>query len=94
MCGIFGVLSRTEGQENALTVNIFKDLMLKSESRGKDASGLAVFKDDEVLVFKSRSRGRKLLKSPLVTEELARLTMKRHSTQELYIKVPHLHDTL
>jgi len=81
MCGIFGVISPTESRDSVLSVNIFKELMLKSESRGKDASGLALFKDDEILIFKSRSRGRKLLKSPLVTEELARLPRKRHSSQ-------------
>jgi glutamine---fructose-6-phosphate transaminase (isomerizing) len=61
MCGIFGI---TVGNESNLTVNVIdntlRDLFIYSESRGKEASGVA---------FKNKS-GTKILKSGLSASQL------------------------
>lgn len=52
MCGIFGLI----GNKQKLSFRVFKsmadDLFRLSESRGKDASGLAVISTDQISVFK------------------------------------------
>jgi predicted glutamine amidotransferase len=54
MCGIFGItLSDKTGLSGSQIRRITRDLMLFSESRGKEASGLAVCTDERIFVFRS-----------------------------------------
>ncbi len=62
MCGIFGI---TIGNQTHLTRNLLKkiivQLFLLTESRGKEASGLALLADEEIRVVKHRVCARRLL---------------------------------
>ncbi len=70
MCGIFGlVVDPASGLTVGQLSKAIRALVLSSESRGKDASGVLAVTDDELLIAKMPERGRRLLK----TEEFARV---------------------
>jgi asparagine synthetase B (glutamine-hydrolysing) len=53
MCGIFGILvDRTADFNSVILKNIINQLFILSESRGKEASGIAVFSDGRTNVIK------------------------------------------
>lgn len=60
MCGIFGFASRR--QDSGFS-RIAKELMLLSESRGKEASGFAAVKGDKIIVHKTPHPASALVKS-------------------------------
>lgn len=64
MCGIFGI---TLNAKNRLTNTKIKamisELFLLSESRGKEASGIAIKSDDSIVVLKEPTSASKLLKT-------------------------------
>lgn len=64
MCGIFGIAATAES--NVLTGHVpamLRQLYLLSETRGKDASGLALADTDRIAVLKNAVRARKLTAS-------------------------------
>lgn len=65
MCGIFGVLSNQAqtAPELARLFLAFERMMLVSESRGKDSSGILISMDESTFVFRSEFRGSQLLRS-------------------------------
>lgn len=64
MCGIFGLVTNQESQfERAQLRALLDGLFRLSESRGKDASGLATVGPDAITVLKRPVRARKLIRS-------------------------------
>lgn len=64
MCGIFGfTINKNSDLEYEQIKDIFKDLFMLSESRGKEASGFAVVDQSEILVHKTPFPASKLVKS-------------------------------
>ena len=64
MCGIFGIISNTDNQQiNSNFSKIIKSLFLYSESRGKEASGFASLKNDNIYVYKTPFPASDLIKS-------------------------------
>lgn len=62
MCGIFGILPQK--LENKGTASkILTDLLKLSESRGHDASGIAVYSDQEIKVYKRSLPAKKLIQT-------------------------------
>lgn len=54
MCGIFGLSLNEKSDFSPKQIeSVIKDLFLLSESRGKEAAGLAVLREDKIEVFKS-----------------------------------------
>lgn len=60
MCGIFGVIAK----QDSFNTEIVSDLFLLSQSRGKDASGIAIVNGDKILVFKKATAAEKLVQLP------------------------------
>lgn len=52
MCGIWGISDMGAGIDRKLLLKIIKKLMILSETRGKDASGIAVMHDGELNVLR------------------------------------------
>lgn len=64
MCGIFGLLTDKYSDYSDETIKKVVDtLFILSESRGKEASGLAIKKDNIIFVFKQAIPASKLIKS-------------------------------
>ena len=65
MCGIFGFVKQNKEQNFTFTEfsNILTNLFLLSESRGKEAAGLAVMTNDTIHVYKDSLSACKMLKS-------------------------------
>ena len=61
MCGIFGIISNKSDNFNRL--KIAKQLFLLSESRGKEASGFAFIKENDIIVHKSPLSASQLIKT-------------------------------
>lgn len=64
MCGILGIVSSPKcflGQKQILAVS--KKLFILSESRGKEASGFAAMRNDEVVVYKTAFPANQMVKS-------------------------------
>lgn len=62
MCGIFGIVGRRKWERNKYQF-LVKNLFQLSESRGKEAAGLAVLTDDMIDILKSPVSASRLLKS-------------------------------
>ena len=63
MCGIFGVtIGESSFRARALPI-LLKDLFLLSESRGKEASGVAVCSDEQIHVLKSAVAASSMIRS-------------------------------
>jgi len=76
MCGIFGVLTK---KENSLVpekevADKLQSLLLLSESRGHDSSGIAVLDEKKISVFKKDLPANKLVKTPEFKELTADLS--------------------
>ncbi len=64
MCGIFGIAVTKKAQVNKRLLKRYADLLfVLSESRGKEASGIAFHQGDRVLVYKLPVRATKLIKT-------------------------------
>jgi len=63
MCGIFGIVSTVPVDVATNTPERFRNMMVRSERRGKDASGILLVKEDSLYLEKSNMRGKKLAKS-------------------------------
>ncbi len=74
MCGIFGLnfIDNTPGKFEQLSY-LTDNLFLLSESRGKEASGFAFGKDNEIEVYKTPERASKLIKQPVYKNSLEHL---------------------
>jgi glutamine---fructose-6-phosphate transaminase (isomerizing) len=66
MCGIFGAVisERSELRRSPELERSVERLFLLSESRGKEAAGLAVTRDDALVVYKAAVPARDMLRSP------------------------------
>lgn len=63
MCGIFGVVATPQSTLSTKELKrISRDLFLLSESRGREAAGIAVVKQKEISVFKSPRPASQLIK--------------------------------
>lgn len=62
MCGIFGFITDNPSKEN---YKLFRRCMILSESRGKDATGLAISEGDKVFVHKIDKEASKYVKEHL-----------------------------
>lgn len=62
MCGIWGISDNNSGIERALLYKIMKEMMLLSETRGKDASGVAVMQSNRLNIIRKAKSSKELLK--------------------------------
>ena len=89
MCGIFGVMASSSGglpveRLQALTRTLF----LKSQTRGKDASGVVGVLDADILVHKEARMAAHLLKSPGFSEVLTAASA-RYSGGGMFVIAGH-----
>jgi glutamine---fructose-6-phosphate transaminase (isomerizing) len=64
MCGIFGlVISTKESVSDDFILRVIRELFIQSESRGKEASGIAVSAGPTTHVLKMPARGSRLIRS-------------------------------
>lgn len=61
MCGIWGISDKGSDISRQTLVDIIKSLMVLSEVRGKDASGLAVMQEERLCVLRKAKSSRELL---------------------------------
>lgn len=61
MCGIWGIADRGSGIDREILFAIAKRLMILSETRGKDASGLAVMQERKLAVLRKAKAAHALL---------------------------------
>ncbi|MDD3002709.1 MAG: hypothetical protein PHD49_03680 [Candidatus Shapirobacteria bacterium] len=73
MCGIFGIIKKNDSIESKQLDSITRLLFKLSESRGKDASGLAVVFDKNIKIIKSPIKASNLIK----TEEYKKLFLDK-----------------
>ncbi|HRN85875.1 MAG TPA: hypothetical protein PKU78_01060 [Candidatus Dojkabacteria bacterium] len=71
MCGIFGLITTKNTFNKAEAKSIVNDLLLLSQSRGKDSSGIAFVRGDEILVYKEPLSASKFIKSKIYNELLS-----------------------
>lgn len=70
MCGIFGIVSRSESGISIDSIKRFEKMMIRSERRGKDASGILVIDKHSINLQKSDKRGKKLVKSSQILKSI------------------------
>ena len=64
MCGIFGFFVKDDSMLNSLKLKKCMDFLFKtSESRGKEASGIAIYRNDNVKVYKDALRGAEIVRN-------------------------------
>ncbi len=68
MCGIFGVIPLKKNISPKKLLATFTKLMLLSESRGKEASGLAWHTGTSIIIYKEPLRGSQLVKTKAYRE--------------------------
>lgn len=66
MCGIFGLIQK----EDKGSGKIFRDLLLLSESRGKEASGFAILNENKIKILKTPFPASDLVKGKLFSREI------------------------
>lgn len=77
MCGIFGLVTRQDSNVPSASIkSIISHLFLLSESRGKEASGLAVSDTKSIKVLRQPIRASQLLKTKECQQLLARYSNK------------------
>jgi glutamine---fructose-6-phosphate transaminase (isomerizing) len=87
MCGIFGISTSRHAKLEAKTIKqVFDQLVVLSESRGKEASGIAVEKGQRIEVFKSQLTGKKLLHDKTYQKLL---NPEKFLTEEAYTVIGH-----
>ena len=62
MCGIWGISDTGSNIERQLLLKMVKKLMILSETRGKDASGIAVMQGEKLNIIKKAMSSHELLK--------------------------------
>lgn len=72
MCGIFGLVTTKKDLEEQKVKSLVDDLLLLSESRGKDSSGIAFVKGSEIIVYKESLSAHKFIKQKRYQEMLTR----------------------
>jgi glucosamine--fructose-6-phosphate aminotransferase (isomerizing) len=75
MCGIFGLISTDQFSSLPQFRDILVDLYTLSESRGHDASGIAVANDSEITVLKGSVRGKSFVSSSEFHEVLEKANL-------------------
>ena len=77
MCGIFGLIQK----ENSKGVeNIFRNLFLLSESRGKEAAGFALKTSEDLRIFKTPSPASYLVRSKVFKDEIKRFKENQNTS--------------
>ncbi|MBV5338217.1 MAG: hypothetical protein J0665_01475 [Deltaproteobacteria bacterium] len=72
MCGIFGLIASAQSKVPTGTLNrLVRKLFEQSETRGKDASGVLVIDEDEIVIYKQARRASHMLKTLHFAEVLA-----------------------
>ena len=61
MCGIWGIVNKKGTVSEKITEAIIKDLMLLSETRGKEATGITILNSDRMAVMKKSVAANELL---------------------------------
>lgn len=72
MCGIFGIVSNNELKPSEIRT-IIKDLFVLSESRGREASGIAIRDNERIRVLKQPVTASKFIKSKEYDQLLTKL---------------------
>lgn len=83
MCGIFGIVNKNKSIK---IQNLFRDLFLLSESRGKEAAGFAIKLPTSFRVFKTPFPASDLVKSNIYLNEIVNLAL---SEPENFIGIGH-----
>ena len=63
MCGIWGIVCKADSIRKTAIKSIIEDLSILSESRGKEASGIAGLKDGKIVSLKKAEQASKLIKT-------------------------------
>lgn len=72
MCGILGVIRTKESQvSESYAKDCFRQILLASQERGKDSSGVCVVNDREMIVYKDKISAAHLLKKPQISALMA-----------------------
>lgn len=86
MCGIFGLVTTKESFERRKVKALVDDLLMLSESRGKDSSGIAFVKNKEIVVYKDSLPAHKFIKTPeyikLLSSEVSQYALIGHARME------------
>ena len=83
MCGIFGIVNTKEGISAGAVPSVLTSLFKLSETRGKEASGLAVRTGQTIKVLKSPNSARELVRSQPYQDILSEL--KNSAAQDAVI---------
>jgi len=87
MCGIFGIVAkRTVFSSLRELYTISDNLFILSESRGKEASGIAVKVNNNIKVYKSSDKASQLLRSKIYSDILKEVY---HSNDETLVIMGH-----
>lgn len=70
MCGIFGLVSSKNAFKKAEATSLVNDLLLLSQSRGKDSSGIAFVRGNEIAVYKEPLSASKFIKTSIYKDLL------------------------
>lgn len=79
MCGIWGIVSKKKTMPTEVICSMVKDLMLFSESRGKEAAGLAVLNKNHMSVMKRSMAANKLMSTKEYKDFMHRNIIKGES---------------
>ena len=72
MCGLFGLVVNDPGSvRNMQLAPLVKELFVRSETRGKESSGIAIANQSTIQVLKRDVRGRQFARSPALRRMLA-----------------------
>lgn len=87
MCGIIGLITKDETTLSHDKIKlIIDDLLLVSQSRGKDSSGIAFLTDNEILVYKEPKPAKEFIKTKIYKEildtELKKYAIIGHARME------------
>lgn len=82
MCGIFGLVQNKAGNKST---KIFRHLCLLSESRGKEASGFAIKKNNCIKVYKTPLPAGEMVKSKIFRDEI----LENASKNQPFIAIGH-----
>lgn len=86
MCGIFGLVTTKNGLEKQKVKSLVDDLLLLSESRGKDSSGIAFVKGNEIVVYKESLPAHRFIKEQnyrnLLSSEVDQYALIGHARME------------
>ena len=84
MCGIWGIADRGSGLDRELLFAVAKRLMVLSETRGKDASGLAIMQEGKLVVLRKAKPAHDLLQDEDF-KQYVNANILRSSSDPIYI---------